>query len=491
MPTLSECTCSPTLFFINSSMNFTKFLFLFLAGGLLLQACDSFEETNIDPSRPTEVPLNLIMPTMLTQAAFNQSANESRIAGIILQYLAGIDAQQAAYQRYTIPAEVTNNYWRTGLYAGVLKDADVMIAQAQAEDAPYYEAIAEIISAMSYADAASKFGDIPYGEALQGGDNLQPAYTPQLEVFAGIQNQLDRAIELLNTDGGTVQPGGDDIIFGGNPDLWKQTAWALKARYLMHLVNREPGNAAKVLDIVQNNAFQSAAEQPNFAYGTSQTDNSPFAKFGQERPNTLIVEDVSINAGSFATRLIERNDPRASRIFEETLDADGNGTGFYIYYNANNPNLIYARFNSVIPYISFTELQFLEAEALERTGEDATDALKDAIRSSFAQYELDVDEDFIESTIGDDTDLEEIITEAYVAYYGIAHQEAWTNYRRTGFPDIQPVDNPDDSFNPSGIIPERWLYPTSEINLNTDNVQAAIDRQGGNLLDDELAAFAN
>ena len=472
-------------------MKFNQFLFLFLVGGLFLQACDSFEETNIAPSRPTEVPLNLIMPTMLTQAAYNQSANESRVAGIIMQYMAGIDAQQAAYQRYTIPAEVTNNYWRLGLYAGVLKDTDVMITQAQAEDAPYYEAIAEIISAMSYADAASMFGDIPYAEALQGGENLQPAYTPQLEVYAGIQSQLDRAITLLNGGPGTVAPGGDDLIFGGNPELWKQTAFALKARYLMHTINREPGNVGKILDILENSAFQDAASQPNFFYGTSQTDNNPYAKFGQERPNTLITEDANIGAGSFATRLIERNDPRAIRVFEENLDADGNGTGFYVYYNNTNPNLIWSRFDAVIPYISFTELQFLKAEAMERNGDDATDALKDAIRASFALNELDVDEDFIEATVGDDTDLEEIITEAYVAYYAIAHLQAWTNYRRTGFPDLEVVDNPDDSFNPSGVIPERWLYPSSEINLNSANVQAAIDRQGGNLLDDELAAFAD
>ena len=465
-------------------MKFTKFLFLLLAGALFVQSCDSFEETNTDLSRPTDVPLNLIMPVMLTQAAYNQSANPARIAGIIMQYYIGFDAQQVAYTKYTIGADVMNNFWQTGLYAGVLKDAKVLIDKSAESGAFHYEAIANIVQAMSYAEAAAMFGDIPYSQALQGDENFKPAYDAQLDVYAGVQSQLDRAISLLNGDVGSESVGGD-LIFGGDPASWIATANALKARYLMHTVNRDAGNAAKALDIIRNDAFQSAAGQPDFAYGSSQTDNNPYAKFGQERPNTLIIQDVSSSDGSFATRMIERMDPRMPK-YMETGD-----TVLYSYYNASNPDLVWAQNTSVIPYISYVELKFLEAEAMFRTGEDATETLKEAVYASFELTGTAVDSTFVEELIGDDTDLEEIITEAYVAYYGVAPLQAWTNFKRTGFTELTPNGAADPSFSPSGNVPVRFLYPVSEKTQNAASVEAAISSQGGDLLDNNTTAFGN
>ena len=469
-------------------MKFTKFLALFLAGALALQSCDSFVETNTDTSRPTEVPLNLIMPIMLTQAAFNQSANPARIAGIIMQYYVGFDAQQVAYTKYTIGADVMNNFWSTGLYAGVLKDAQVIIDRASEDGSNYYEGIAQIIQAMSYAEAAAMFGDIPYSEALQGQDNFQPAYDAQLDVYAGIQGQLDRAITLLGQDAMGAIPSSDDLVFGGSAELWIATAQALKARYLMHTVNVQPGNAQKALDILQNDAFQDAASQPDFAFGNSQTDNNPYAKFGQERPNTLIVQDVSTGDGSFATEMLDREDPRLLK-YMETADSV-----IYAFYNGANANLRWAQNNSVIPYISYVELKFLEAEAMQLTDMDATETLKEAIRASMELNNIEVDDAvnaFIDDVVGDDTDLEEIITEAYFSYFGVAPLQAWTNYKKYQVPELSPNADADPSFSPSQTIPVRFLYPVSEKTQNAQNVQAAIDRQGGDLLDNGTAAFGN
>ena len=464
-------------------MKFTKFLALFLAGALCLQSCDSFVETNTDLSRPTEVPLNLIMPVLLTQAAYNQSANPARIAGIIMQYYVGFDAQQVAYTKYTIGADVMNGFWQTGLYSGVLKDAQVIIDRASEDGSNYYEGIAQIIQAMSYAEAAAMFGDIPYSQALQGQENFKPAYDAQLDVYAGIQGQLDAAITLLGQEAAGAIPGSDDLIFGGDASAWIATAQALKARYLMHTVVVEPGNAQKALDILQNSAFQDAASQPNFAFGNSQTDNNPYAKFGQERPNTLIIQDVSTTDGSFATRMLEREDPRLLN-YMETADSV-----IYAYFNGSNANLVWAQNNSVIPYISYVELKFLEAEAMELLGMDATETVKEGIYASFELVGVEADSSYVENLIGDDTDMEEIITEAYVSYYGVAPLQAWTNYKKYELPELTPNADADPSFSPSQTIPVRFLYPVSELTQNAENVEAARSRQGGDLLDNNTAAF--
>jgi len=45
--------------------------------------------------------------------------------------------------------------------------------------------------------------------------------------------------------------------------------------------------------------------------------------------------------------------------------------------------------------------------------------------------------------------------------------ECWTDYRRTGFPLLNPNPDGASASNPSGEIPRRFIYPQSERLLNT------------------------
>ena len=85
--------------------------------------------------------------------------------------------------------------------------------------------------------------------------------------------------------------------------------------------------------------------------------------------------------------------------------------------------------------------------------------------------------------------LERIIEQAYAAYYGFNHQQAWSNYRRTGYPAITSTANSPNENNPSNSVPVRFLYPTSEFEYNAVNVETAISNQGGALLDNPLWIF--
>ena len=71
---------------------------------------------------------------MQAQAANNLGYNPSRAAGIIMQQLEGLDAQMLGYNDYILGEIAMNNYWRTGLYSGVLKSAQVVMDKAAAEN---------------------------------------------------------------------------------------------------------------------------------------------------------------------------------------------------------------------------------------------------------------------------------------------------------------------------------------------------------------------
>jgi hypothetical protein len=272
---------------------------------------------------------------------------------------------------------------------------------------------------------------------------------------------------------------GGDLIFDGDAAAWRATAYALKARYQMHL-QKKNGSAANDVLSTLSNAFGGLGEQPTFTFGTAQIDNYSLAKFGIERPSTLII-------GQFFADLMA-DDPR------QTAYMFTDGTTWF-YHDAANADLIWAKDNAAIPIISYVEVKMLEAEALARTGGDASAALEAAIEASMIQSGITEGyEDYVAansnlSGLSQDEQVQKIIEEAYKAYYGYAFHETWSNYRRTGYPAITPNPDGSNGFNPSGAVPRRFIYPVSEQQTNLANLEAAQAAQNGALLDVPVWAF--
>jgi hypothetical protein len=76
--------------------------------------------------------------------------------------------------------------------------------------------------------------DMPYEEAFQGLDLLNPKYDSQEEIYGNIYKFLEEAITLLEGTAGSVSPGSDDIINEGDISKWIKAARAIKARGSMH-----------------------------------------------------------------------------------------------------------------------------------------------------------------------------------------------------------------------------------------------------------------
>jgi hypothetical protein len=420
-----------------------------------LTSCD-MTDTNVDPTRPVDVALNLILPTAIGQAAYNQMSVPARLAGIVMQHYQGFDAQQVAYTDYVIPDNTFNNYWNFGAYGGVLKDARDIIAKADEQGQPHYKGIALVLKAEALGYLAAAFGDVPESEALLGTANLKPKFDSQSAVYTAVLAMLDEAITELQKPAVPGGPAGDDLIYGGDASGWIKTANAYKARYLMHL-----GRTAEAQTAI-NNSFTSASEEPVFQWSVNQVNANPLARFGIERPNTLIIDP------GFGNKLIASADPRTDKIIDDT------GATQFSFYSGSNTDLVWAQNNSAIPLISLTELKFYEAEISLSLAD-----LQDAVRESMAQMGVaSADaETYISAQVTTAT-LEDVIDQAYVALYGHASSVVWHNYRRTGFPTLTPSANGANGLNPSGVIPRRWIYPIDERNTNADNLNAAIAAQG-------------
>jgi len=273
------------------------------------------------------------------------------------------------------------------------------------------------------------------------------------------------------------------LIFGGDAAAWIATAYALKARYLMHTVKHNPNTVSTILDIIRNKAFQSTAEQPGFTWGTTQTDNNPLAKFGVDRPSTIVIDP------RFGERMEANVDPR-----QDVYMVAGDFYDYTYFIDGTDGQLVWAQNNSTIPLISLEELKFIEAELEWMQGNEANakTALLDAVATNMAHVGVDGTDYIVALDATYDAAInkyEVIINEAYIAYYGHAFHQMWANYRRTGYPELVAPPESNTVYNPGGGILQRYLYPLSEVELNSDNAQEAIDRQNGALMNVPLWAF--
>lgn len=452
---------------------------------LFLSACD-FKDSNIDPTRETDASLKEILPSAIGQTARNLLSIGHRVTAIVVQHLEGVDAQPQSYSQYLIDERTLDTFWKNGLYAGAMKDCQLIIEKAEIESALHYSGIAHILLAMNFGLATSYWGDIPLQEALAGIDQLQPAYDKQESVYSSIQKLLDKGIVLLQKKDPASTPAEDDLIFGGDVGKWISVAWALKARYYLHVVKQQENAANLALQAIHSGAFSSIEKQADFHFGNSINEGNPFALFGIERPDQLVL-------GNHLLQLLQyTNDPRLSKYASET------NTGFVVYQE-DNLELYWAQLRSAIPLISFVELKFIESEALLhlRDIEQSEIVLQEAVRANF--YQLGIDSSAATSFIKQQVHFENhpstvdklslIIHQKYIALFSQGTNEVWVDYRRTGFPSLKVPANVNPSFNPSLIIPKRYLYPVSERNSNYDNLHMAKKRQEGHLMDVGMWVF--
>lgn len=74
-----------------------------------------------------------------------------------------------------------------------------------------------------------------------------------------------------------------------------------------------------------------------------------------------------------------------------------------------------------------------------------------------------------------DEKMNQIHTQLWIGLF-VDEQEIYANWRRTGYPQLTPVNFPGNVTN--ATIPRRIKYPTSEYSVNSANLAKALERQG-------------
>ena len=158
-------------------------------------------------------------------------------------------------------------------------------------------------------------------------------------------------------------------------------------------------------------------------------------------------------------------------------------------YSEPNQSTVF-KYDAPLVLISNAETNLYLAEAAARgwyTGETDKDLYEKGVKASFlnmgiygAAYAITDATAYLTlnpfNAAGSfEAKMNQIHTQIYIALF-VDEQEIYSNWRRTGYPVLIPVNFPGNVTN--GTIPRRFKYPTSEYSVNSTNLAEAIKRQG-------------
>ncbi|TVR37337.1 MAG: RagB/SusD family nutrient uptake outer membrane protein [Cryomorphaceae bacterium] len=433
-----------------------KFVLIPVLTLLVLWSC-KLNEINDNPNIPGAVPLETLMPPVSTAMANAYAGRVYRYSNIFTNHMEGVSNQELQTDRYNVDEGFVGRIW-SDLYGKAMINLRVIIEQSTTEQSPHYRGVAKILMAHCLGTMTSMFGDVPYTEALNVNEFPNPAYDAQEEIYATIQQLLQEGIEDIDAAESVRSPGSDDLLYFGDRAQWKKAAYVLRARYHMHLTKRNPGAADAALSYLSMGFTNSGDDLKYKPLGISADMNGIYAFFA-DSPNMKIDPD-------FEELVNELNDPRTGSLFSVIPFTGGQ----------KKPGPYFSSQGSHVPFISYVEQLFLLAECHVRLGNtgQAQSFLQDAIRESceligqgsISQEDINAYVDVQGVLTGNlEGDLERVITQKYIALF--TQLEPWTDFRRTGYPELVPNDPGVSGINPNGEIPRRLIYPQDERLFNS------------------------
>lgn len=367
------------------------------------------------------------------------------------------------------------------------------------------------------------YGPIPYSKIISktGEVSLTVPYDSQEEVYKQMFKELDEVSDVLkeNLNLSTEAFRKFDDVYQGDLSKWLKFTNSLKLRMAMRLT---------YVPEMKEEARRIAEEAVTAGVITQNADNA-FLKVEENRAAMVFNNwnDQRVG-GDIISYMNGYKDPRREKMFttvkvtdqETWMEVDGYA-GIRIGIDVRTKDEMIGAYSKPIitstsPYMwmNAAEITFLRAEGALwgwYMGGEAKDLYNQAIALSFEQYGVTgadtytanttdmpqayddpqyeyTDYEGPRSTItiaweeGDnyfERNLERIITQKWIANFPLG-VEAWSEYRRTGYPHLLPVikNKSGGSIDTDHMIRRLW-YPPIEYSENLSNIKLATGMLGG------------
>lgn len=461
-----------------------KCILVVAMAAIAFAGCRKYLDTNDNPNLASSASVELLLPAVQAALGHVQGNPLQIYGGIWSQYWtqSPTSSQYRSIDQYSVTTTAFDRPWRM-IYSDALQDIQEILNLTQGKTASnQYTAIALVLKAYAFQLATDAWGDVPLTQAITP-NVTSPAYTPQEQIYDSIIAWANTAISLIDVDA-EVTPATDDLIFHGDMGQWLRFANTFKLRALLRLSEVAPQKAAAGIQPLNDAEF--LTEDAQIAYSAVGGNQNPLFSemLGLGRTQNLVASET-------ATKFMTQNqDPRADVFYTRFVSAArgidsiiGIKQGSFrtntrtfslpsTVVGANARNDLSA--NAPVKFISAAESYFLQAEARARgwftTGLSAMTLFREGIRASFKSYNVPGVETYIANApaaqwpSGVQQRVRAIIIQKWLAMNGNQSFEAWSEWRRTGFPDFFTVSIATALGDER--MPARILYPSSEVTRN-------------------------
>ncbi|WP_020599976.1 SusD/RagB family nutrient-binding outer membrane lipoprotein [Spirosoma panaciterrae] len=491
-------------------------LFALLLTLITMSSCEKYLDINRDPSNPQIAEGYVLLPPMFAQMAFGEQF-DSRFIGKYVQNWSEATANNN-WDRMGYDAGSDNagmiwrmNYWNLG------QNIQLMLDDAKAKQKWDYSGVAKAIFAWSWQTTTDYHGEIVLKEAFEPNRYVFD-YDTQEEVYAYVKQLANDALTDLNRTDGAVSQASlarGDLVYGGDRSKWIKFAYGVLARNAHHISNKSSYNPDVVIDYC-NKSLASNADNFNIPF-TAGGNSALMNFFGVTRSNlgTYRQTDflVSLLDGRVFGGVV---DPRQPILTSASPDGVYRGVvptqGDPNNVNGNTkriptfwgelPNLVVSgttpgkyiyKDGAPFPLLTYSEIQFIKAEAAFIKGDKAT---------ALAAYQAGIGAamDYAGVAAADKAKyltsaavaqsasalkISDIMLQKYLALVGHGIIETWVDLRRYHYdPNVYIGFTP-----PNGT----QLFPDNNGKVayrvrpryNSEYVwnRASLDKYGGNALD--------
>jgi hypothetical protein len=448
---------------------------------------------NVDPNNPTKISPQYLLPYALERSIDRYWGGRTRFerlnldgAMLWMQYLSrNIYSNEG--DNYGISPAMQNNNWQAFFNDGLVNFQRIITETGPQGTAPNanYEGVALVMRSWLFSVMTDLWGAIPYNDALRGTATeaiYTPAYDSQEKIYEALLNDLKIANEKLNPAGPAIT---GDIVHNGNILRWKRFANSLRLR----LANRQAVKKSAESRAIMREILSDPAKYPII---TANADNTVLRSTSvlpsNNEWNQVLIQESRTDWNISSTLADKMNSLNDTRITVYANPVGGKYVGhpnglpdaIATTYLATSSNVgsAFTRIDAPSVLMTAAEVNLILAEAVldgDITTGTAKGYFEAGISSSFEQYGLTVPATYF-AAVGAVT-REKVLEQKWLALYGVGI-EAWTEYRRTGFP-VLPAKDPRAVFENDGVLPTRLPYPGSEYSLNKASLDKGIALNGG------------
>jgi Starch-binding associating with outer membrane len=456
-------------------------------------SCKKYLNVNQNPNNPTDAEPALVLSQVLNNSAANHFFNYYPALSQWMGYIsrsAGF-APNTAFESFQITQGQFQATW-TGVYH-IIYDLNFIEEKSDAGGQTFFSGLAKVLKAYWYQNLVDMFNNVPYAEAANPTKIKTPKYDDAKNIYEDLIKKIDAAIAQIKSSV-SLSPADTkfDIMWHGDKNMWVKFANTLKLRILMRqteVAGRAAYIQAEITKIVtEGSGFLAEGQDALINPGYDNTPGKQSPIYSAYIATTGAPADANLNrAHQFGIDFYKStNDARIDYVYKKPANGIhlGNWLGSSLNANAitSTPGAgVYKTAASGFPFMLAFESLFLQAEAAQRgwlTG-SAKAFYERAIKESYtylgvanaaaatAYYTQGIAN--VDWNSSPDK-LQAIAMQKWAALNGLNAMEAWTEFRRTGYPRIIPA-----SLSPvvtTNQIPSRALYPQVEYDINSENVLA-------------------